>query len=184
MTDGKIIEQNTLVASAKAGSDVAFEMLAEQYAGLLKKYVLALNVPTAEREDLMQEAFLGLLRAVRTFDGKSSTFATYASTCVKNSVISALRRYVYRHNEVSLEGIELTAEETVLDSPEIALIDVETTNGLHDKFVSVLSAYEKTVFEMYLAEIPYVTMAKKLGKNEKSIDNAIQRIKAKLKKLV
>ncbi len=183
MTDGKIIEQNTLVASAKAGSDVAFALLAEQYAGLLKKYVMALNVPVAEREDLMQEAFLGLLRAVRTFDGVSSNFSTYASTCVKNSVLSALRRYAYRHNEVSLEGIQLNAEETVL-SPEMALIDVETTNGLHDKFVSVLSAYEKTVFEMYLAEIPYVTMAKKLGKNEKSIDNAIQRIKAKLKKLV
>ncbi len=183
MTDGKVIEENALVASAKAGSDVAFETLAAQYSGLLRRYVVTMDIPEAEREDLMQEAFLGLLRAVRTFDGVSSGFATYATTCVKNSVISGLRRYGHYRNEVSLDGVEV-AEEAVLESPEIALIDVETTNGLHDRFVSVLSKYEKTVFEMYLADVPYAAMARELGKNEKSIDNAIQRIKAKLKKLV
>lgn len=183
MTDGRVIEENVLVASAKAGSDIAFETLAAQYAGLLRRYVISLDVPEAEREDLMQEAFIGLLRAVRSFDGVSSSFVTYATACVKNSVISGLRRYGHHRNEVSLEGVELS-EEAVLDSPEIALIDVETTNGLHNKFVSVLSKYEKTVFEMYLAQTPYSEMAKRLGKDEKSIDNALQRIKAKLKKLV
>ncbi len=182
MTDGKENKENALIASAKAGSDVAFEALADRYKGLLKRYVNALDVPESERDDLMQEAFLGLLRAVRTFDGVSSAFATYATTCVKNSVYSGLRRYGHRRNEVSLDGVELIEE--VLDSPEMALIDMETTNGLHNKFVSVLSSFEKKVFEMYLAGMPYAAIAKTLGKSEKSIDNALQRIKAKLKKLV
>lgn len=179
-----IVEEIALVASAKNGDEAAFGALADKYHGFLSGYVTSLSVPEREKEDLMQEALIGLLRAVRSYDGVSSRFATYVSTCVQNSVISYLRRYAKHKLEIPVEDTEALAEKLGASVPEFNLMDIESTNQLHDKVFSVLSKYERAVFEMYLAEIPYAVMAKKLNKNEKSIDNAIQRIKAKLKKLV
>ncbi len=184
MENTVLVEENALVASAKGGDEAAFVTLAEKYHGFLSGYVSSLSVPEREKEDLMQEALISLLRAVRSYDGVSSRFATYVAACVRNSVISCLRRYGKQQNEVLYDDVEALAEQIEQATPEIELLDVEGTSRLHDRVFSVLSDYERTVFEMYLAEIPYAVMAKKLNKNEKSIDNAVQRIKAKLKKLV
>lgn len=179
-----VAKENALVASAKSGDEAAFASLAEKYHGFLSGYVSSLSVPEREKEDLMQEALIGLLRAVRSYDGVSSRFATYVAACVRNSVITSLRRYVKQRKEVPYDSAEAIANQADPGTPELTLVDIETTNLLHDRIFSVLSKYERAVFEMYLAEIPYAVMAKKLNKNEKSIDNAVQRIKAKLKKLV
>lgn len=184
MDNTGIVEENALVASAKNGDEAAFSVLAEKYHGFLSGYISSLSVPEREKEDLMQEALVGLLRAVRSYDGVSARFATYVSTCVRNSVISYLRRYGKHNIEIPFEDTEALAERLGVNTPEFDLVDIESTNQLHDRVFSVLSKYERAVFEMYLAEIPYAVMAKKLNKNEKSIDNAVQRIKAKLKKLV
>ncbi len=179
-----IVEENALVASAKNGDDEAFKLLAERYNGMLTSYVMSLSVPKSEHEDLMQEALIGLLRAVRTYDGVSSRFSTYVLTCVRNSVVSWLRKYGKRKHEVISEDVEALAGLDDRSTPEFQSLDRESTGQLYDRFFSVLSKFEAAVFELYLAEIPYADIAKRLNKNEKSVDNAIQRIKAKLKKLV
>ena len=184
MDNTGIVEENALVASAKNGDEAAFGALAEKYHGFLSGYVSSLSVPEREKEDLMQEALVGLLRAVRSYDGVSTRFATYVSTCVRNSVISYLRRFGKQSKEIPYEDTDALAERISETAPEFNFVDIESTNQLHDRVFSVLSNYERAVFEMYLAEIPYAVMAKKLNKNEKSIDNAVQRIKAKLKRLV
>lgn len=187
MDKNDMANENALVASAKSGDEAAFASLAEKYHGFLSGYVSSLSVPEREKEDLMQEALIGLLRAVRSYDGVSSRFATYVAACVRNSVITSLRRYGKQSKEVPLDcaaRAAAIAKQADPGTPELTLVDIETTNLLHDRIFSVLSKYERAVFEMYLAEIPYAVMAKKLNKNEKSIDNAVQRIKAKLKKLV
>ncbi len=179
-----VIEENDLVASAKDGDSSAFDVLANRYHGFLSSYVSSLSVQASEREDLMQEALIGLLRAVRSYDSEKSGFATYVSACVKNSVLSYLRRYGRQNKAVPVDDVATLYEDYDGDTPELRLIDLETTAQLQEKVFSVLSPYEQKVFEMYLAETPYASIAKRLNKNEKSIDNAIQRIKSKLKKLV
>ena len=178
------VEERALVASAKSGNDEAFKLLVDRYNGLLINFVMSLSVPKSEYEDLMQEALIGLLRAVRTYDGVSSKFSTYVSTCVRNSVVSGLRKYGKYENEVISEDIEALVGVADSNTPELLSLDRESTGQLYDKVFSVLSKFEAAVFELYLAEIPYADIAKRLNKNEKSVDNAIQRIKAKLKKLV
>lgn len=178
------VEENALVASAKNGNDEAFKELADRYNGMLTGYVMSLSVPESEREDLMQEALVGLLRAVRTYDGVSSKFSTYVSTCVRNSAVSWLRKYSRRKHEVISEDVEALAGFDGRNTAEFQSLDRESTGRLYDSFFSVLSKFEAAVFELYLAEIPYSDIAKRLNKNEKSVDNALQRIKAKLKKLV
>lgn len=179
-----IVEESALVASAKNGDDKAFDALAQRYHGLLSSFVASLSVPGPEREDLMQEALIGLLRAVRSYDGVSACFGTYVVACVRNSVVTGLRRYGKQKQEVPYDDVGTLIDGFEFETPELQYFDIESTNQLQDRVFSALSKYERAVFEMYLAEIPYAIMAKKLNKNEKSIDNAIQRIKAKLKKLV
>lgn len=178
------VEESALIASAKGGDEAAFALLAERYHGFLQSCISSLPVPAHEKEDLMQEALIGLMRAVRSYDGVSSRFSTYVAACVRNSIVSWLRRYGKQRCEIPYDDVQELALRLEQTTPEVKLADIESTKQLHDKAFSVLSPYERTVFEMYLAEIPYAVMAKKLNKNEKSIDNAIQRIKAKLKKLV
>lgn len=176
--------ENALVASAKGGDSDAFDQLASKYHGFLSGYVSSLTVNPAERDDLMQEALIGLLRAVRSYDSSKSGFATYVSTCVRNSVVSYMRHYGKTSKEVPVEDVVTAGSDGFAPTPELILVDLESTAQLQEKVFSVLSPYESKVFEMYLAQVPYGSIAKRLNKNEKSIDNAIQRIKAKLKKLV
>lgn len=178
------LEENKLVASAKGGDSDAFDMLAERYKGFLTSYVSSLSVHPSERDDLMQEALIGLLKAVRSYDAEKASFSTYVTACVKNSVVSYLRHYGKQSRAVPVDDVASFNSDYDGDTPELRFIDLETTARLQEKVFSVLSPYETKVFEMYLAETPYALIAKHLGKNEKSIDNAIQRIKSKLKKLV
>ncbi len=184
MNNTAVVEENALVASAKSGNDEAFRLLVDKYNGFLIGYIRSLQVPASEYDDLMQEALVGLLRAVRTYDGVSSKFATYVATCVRSSVISGLRKYGKQSVEIAGYDVDALAQASDGITPELQLLDIESTNQLYDRVFSALSELERAVFEMYLAEIPYAIIAKRLNKNEKSVDNAVQRIKAKLKKLV
>ena len=85
--------EDRLIVQVKAGSSEAFAALAHRYIPLIKKLVGAAGVPPSERDDLTQEGLIGLLRAVRSYDNESSSFSTYASLCIKHSIISALRKY-------------------------------------------------------------------------------------------
>lgn len=185
--DGSLtkLSENDIVASARDGDRDAFEVLVKRYERFINGYVSSLGVPESEKDDLIQEGLIGLLRAVRTYDGKTAQFSTYSSICVKNSIVSALRKYNRESGYILTDGLsELPLEGDSIDSPELSLIDRESTNLLLDKIFSALSPLEAEVFELYLAEVPYAVIAKRLNKNEKSIDNALQRIKAKLKRLV
>ena len=128
----------------------------------------------------MQEALIGLLRAVRTYDESSASFKTYASSCIRNALVSALRKESRRltSNPVSWDAAaeDLPSGET----PESALIDRESSSILYNKIFSVLSAFEKNVFHCYLANMSYAEIAALLDKDEKSIANAITRIRRKL----
>jgi len=183
--------EKILVDAAKSGDSLATTLLIVKYRGFLYKYVGLLNVPSGYKEDFIQEGLIGLLKAVRTYDSmRDCSFSTYAKTCVRNSVISALRYHKKKwlDNEISIEdisdGLFEVVHNPVANSPEDEYLYMESSSQLHDTIFSVLSTYEAQVFGMYLAEMPYSLIASRLGKDIKSIDNAIQRIKNKLKKLV
>ncbi len=95
LTDSKRLPQETeaaLIAEAKSGSALAFERLAESYKRVLEYHINRLNPPPDLYDDLFQEGLIGLLKAVRSYDGKTSSFATFASLCVRNSIISGIRK--------------------------------------------------------------------------------------------
>ena len=80
----------------QSGDESAFEAIREQYAALLLSTVSKMmpGLPDAEFEDLMQEATLALYHAALRFkpDQEKVTFGLYAKICVRNRLISAIRK--------------------------------------------------------------------------------------------
>ena len=177
--------ENMLIDSAKQGDARAFELLAVKYKKLLEWYVKQLRIPVSETDDFIQEGLIGLLKAIRTYDGKSSSFVTYASVCIKSNIISAVRKFNRHYN--TLVPYDDNLDDTVIDvsgSPESDFIDKESVRIIYNKVFSVLSQYELEVFEMYLSDMSYGDMSRKLGKDPKSIGNAVFRIRKKLKQTI
>ncbi|MBR6563742.1 MAG: sigma-70 family RNA polymerase sigma factor [Clostridia bacterium] len=174
--------EEELIASAKSGDEYAFELLAESYKRVLQYHIKRIDANPSNYDDLFQEGLIGLLKAVRSYDGTSSSFATYASLCVRNSIISGVRKYATQtSNTISVS--ECLEEETSPSAEEV-LLDRVRAGQLYDKVYLSLSPYEKTVFDMYLSDIPYESIAFVTGKSVKSISNAVFRIRSKLRQIV
>ncbi|MBR5264456.1 MAG: sigma-70 family RNA polymerase sigma factor [Clostridia bacterium] len=178
-----VADEARLIARARLGDGEAFAALVDSYKRLVYWHIShsASFVSAADEEDLYQEGLVGLLKAVRTYDGVSSAFATYASSCICHSVISAARRLRKQNGDVvPLDDTELVSG----SSPESDLLDRESISLLYERVFSRLSGYERSVFELYLSDRSYADIARVMGKTEKSIANAICRIRRKLKKLL
>jgi RNA polymerase sigma factor, sigma-70 family len=168
-----------LIMASRNGDGSSFEILCASFKPWIYKYIMSLNVPASERDDLFQEGLIGLLKAVRSYDYESSSFSTYASVCIKRSIISALRK-LNRNSQFELSADPSTVLPQNLwgKSPELDIVEHER----YASFVNDLSPFEKRTFRMYMCGASYSRMAEELSCSVKSIDNAITRIKAKLKR--
>lgn len=175
--------RDDLINASREGDAEAFEALCASFKPIIYSYITSLNVPTSERDDLFQEGLIGLLKAVRSFDHESASFSTYASICIKRSIISALRK-LNRTNRFELSAdpaSDFTAKDTS-PSPEYGVVERENARERYDTFVNDLSPFERRTLFMYMKGASYNRMAKELSCSEKSIDNAMTRIKSKLKR--
>ena len=149
----------------------------------------------AEQEDLYQEGTVGLFEAMKGYDPKKNVrFQTFASACILNHQMKAveaanrkkhtpLNTYVslYATDDSQKELID-TLESKQFDDPEKLFLEMETYRDLMEKITDILSSFENRVLERYLMGEDYKTISEALHKDEKSIDNAIQRIRSKIKK--
>ncbi len=183
LTKSLFTAQDELIRAARSGNGEAFETLCTSFKSNINSYILSLNVSPSERDDLYQEGLIGLLGAVRSYDYESSSFSTYASVCIKRSIISALRK-INRNNRFELfANPESDFSSTVsVQLPESGILEKESIREWYDAFINDLSPFEKRVFKMYIKGASYKKMASELSCAEKSIDNAITRIKSKLKR--
>ncbi len=175
--------QDELVAASVSGDGTAFELLASRFKNYINSYISTLNVSPHERDDLYQEGLIGLLKAVKSYDYESSSFSTYASVCIKSSIISALRK-LNRNSRFELSAnpeIDFT-QNISTPSHEASVIQSSVISQGYDAFIHDLSPFERRVFRLYIQGWSYARMANELSKSEKSIDNALTRIKTKLKR--
>ena len=145
-------------------------------------------LPKEHWEDGAQEAYLALYQAVRHFDpDRKIKFSTYAGRCIDN----ALRNYQVKLNtkksqlnasSVSLEQMRPEEQpQTETPSPDQMLIDKEQYRLCLEQIRQSLSPFECKVFHCYLDGDDYRQIAKRLSVNEKSVSNALVRIRRKLK---
>ncbi len=180
-----------LIARLRAGEREITDYLIDKYKSLVRTRARALYLVGGDHEDLIQEGMLGLFKAVCDYKpGKEASFATFAGLCIDRQMYSAvassqrqkhqpLNSFVSLSEPVSEQELRLVDEET----PEEIMISRENVIGMHERIKERLSKFEYQVLELYLKGYDYTQIAEKLGKQPKAIDNALQRIRSKVREV-
>ncbi len=178
---------------ASKGDRDAEEHLAERYLRLVRICARPLFLVGGDSEDLIQEGTFGLLSAIRRFDpAEGASFRTFAEHCIRKRLLSAIRsasrlKHLPLNDGISFEHLseDSSAEISALPDllrrdPEELFLAKESREELYRAFSRCLSRFEKDVLTLYLEGLSYREIAERLFKSEKSIDNAVQRIRRKL----
>lgn len=178
----------SLLKLYRDGDQEACAALIAKYASVVNKRISIYSIKGIDNDDLKQEAFMGLLSAIRSFDeAKKASFFTYANHCItnrlKNLLASALTNKSIAYNKsVSFDEMQDDKfSDNSLLNPESIFIQDEGYSALVELVEQHLSRSEKDVLFLYLSGCDYSTVAKKLSLSQKSVDNALQRARRKLK---
>ena len=180
-----------LIKQCRLGDQAALDYIMNKYKPLVIKKARTMFLMGGEAEDLIQEGMIGLFKAVQDYQlNKDVTFYTFAKLCIDRQIYSAvtsagrkkhgpLNGYVSLNDSSSFEDYD-----RFFVNPEETVIDRERMSIIAEKLSDRLSSLEQSVFKLYMEGYGYAQMAERLGKKEKSIDNALHRIKSKLQMIL
>ena len=143
--------------------------------------------------DLVQEGMIGLNHAIDKYHEMGNTlFYTYAQKCIERKIISVVISSNRNKNKILNESISYDDDENLIlkfikdssPSPEEVLISDEIEEKLLGKIKDKLTEFEEQVFTLMINGFKYKEIAEILDKDEKSIDNTMQRIKSKIRKVI
>lgn len=193
------LSEEEIVKLAKDDDEIALDLLFEKYKRVVRAKAQMYFIAGGDADDLVQEGMIGLFRAIRDYDEKKDmTFRSFAQMCINRQMITAIRqatrkKHVPLNSSVSLqqsdcgksekdvvETLELISQE---GQPEERMLDKEAAAALQRRIEKVLSSFERKVLMQMGAGMTYGEIARSMGKDKKAIDNAIQRIKRKVKDL-
>jgi len=185
-----------LVVRAQDGDELATGELVARYRGAVRARASNYYLVGGDREDLCQEGFIGLYKAIRDFDpGNGASFAAFADLCITRQMLTAIKmatrlKHAPLNSYVSFERPDDTDPgQTVADviaiveaesDPLESLVADDDVRQLMAVVDEVLSGLEARVLRLYIDGRSYQEIAELLGREAKSIDNALQRIKRKL----
>ena len=182
----------------------AVDYLLEKYKNVVRQKAKALFIIGGDRDDLIQEGMIGLYKAIRDYDAtKDASFSYFADLCISRQIYDAIKTsnrkkniplntYIslnspvhnnFNENEDVLSIIDIIYQDNNTN-PEEMVIDKERTCMLEYELERRLSNLEKEVVKLFVVGMKYTEIAAILNKEPKSIDNALQRIRAKLNALV
>ena len=192
-----------LILMYRDGEEEAAGFLMNKYKNLVRKKAGSMYILGGDREDLIQEGMIGLYKAVRDYDmGRDVNFYTFADLCVSRQMYTAVQasnrqKHLPLNTYISIYGQTMNSEEgngeydlvntlvsRIESNPEEMMIAQENMVQMENAILKELSELEKQVFELHLTGMNYTEIAKVLGRDEKSTDNALQRMKGKIKKLL
>jgi RNA polymerase sporulation-specific sigma factor len=199
--EGKTDEE--LIDQLRCGESQITDYIMEKYKNLVRKNAKSMYILGADNDDLIQEGMIGLFKAIRDYDsGRDASFYTFADLCISRQIYKAvqasnrekhtpLNSYISLYSNMSENGndgapMELVnvLQSEVETNPEQLIIDQENVAHIEAIIDKELSSFEKQVLDLYLTGMSYSQIAKVLSRDEKSTDNALQRLKAKLRKAV
>lgn len=196
----KEFSDEKLVAMAREGDEKAAEFILTKYKDFVRSKARAYYLIGGDADDLIQEGMIGLYNAIGHYnEERDSSFMTYAAICINNKIMSAvtfdnrlknspLNGYVSLDSQVISESGEAAQLSEVIssdgrDNPESIIIGREQNVRLKSMLSTELSDMERVVLAYYIEGLSYAKIAELVGKTEKSVDNTIQRVRGKLKKI-
>ena len=200
----KEIPDEELIGMIRDGDRQAMDFLMDKYKDMVKSRARSMFILGGDSQDLIQEGMIGLFKAIRDYDsGRDASFRTFAALCISRQLFTVVqssgrKKNIPLNTALSLnapvpggEGGETDAESNQLlnllqadpdSDPEKHLLDQERLLHLQERIDRELSSFEKQVLDLHLTGMGYVEIAHVLNRTEKSTDNALQRIRAKLRK--
>lgn len=180
MTDEQLVDRITQTSGERFANE-----LIKRYIPVVntKAVKMAARCPSADKDDLFSEGLMGLLKAIRLYNGeKGASFATFANLCADSAMKTCISKAIKDNPLSNCEDFDFDLLEDDSQSPEDTVIDKVLDSQLMERLSGVLSKKEMKVLEMYLAHCSYEQIASELSMNEKSVDNALQRAKSKIRK--
>ena len=190
----------------------ATEFLMEKYKGLVRSKAQSMYILGGSTDDLIQEGMIGLFKAVRDYDaGRDTSFSTFADLCISRQMFSAiqasgrkknmpLNTAISLYSEISREedgSASVLADVLSADchgsspyggqtgaNPEEQMIEEENIRQLLAQIEKALSPLEEEVMSLTLTGMGYAEIARVLGRDEKSTDNALQRGRSKIRRIL
>ena len=193
--DGELIDR------LRRGETPVMDYICDKYKNLVRSKAKSMFILGADNEDLIQEGMIGLFKAVRDYDtGRDASFSSFAELCINRQMYTAVQasrrqKHFPLNTYVSLDGeesgdereglnlTELLADRTKLN-PEELFLDKERVDYLEHVIEEELSDFEKQVLDLYITGMSYTQIARVLSRDEKATDNALQRLKAKIRKML
>lgn len=184
-----------LIQKLREGDERIMDYILEKYKPLVLRKANAMFLIGGDTDDLIQEGMIGLFKAIRDYrSDRETSFFHFAELCINRQLYSAveasnrkkhvpLNTYVSFYSQTTEEGKSLA--ETLLtdqmDDPEQLVIEQENFTAFWEQLREQLSALERQVLDTYLEGKNYRQIAEELGKSPKTIDNALSRIKGKIR---
>lgn len=189
-------QDDELIRRLRDGDGSVMDYLMEKYKDLVRRKARLMYLPGADQEDLIQEGMIGLFKAVRDYEkDRDASFSTFADLCISRQIYTAVeagarKKHAPLNHYVSLSQPEdrdedkqaYEPEDVWEKSPEELVIDQENTRLLEETIEQELTPLEKQVMELHLTGMGYREIAKVLGRDGKSTDNALQRSRGKLRR--
>lgn len=189
------ISDEKLVELIKSGDKKALNFLLNKYRDVVSMKTNRFFIIGAEKEDMIQEGFWGLYKAIQSFDPeKQNSFRTFANLCIERQLITTIKtsnrqKNIPLNSSFSLNSAAYNENEDVsvldvldmktVEDPLETIIKKEYYKAVENRIDQNLSKFEKDVLHKYIQGQSYTDIASNLDTPVKSIDNAIQRIRKK-----
>ena len=182
-----------LIGLLRAGDNDVEDFLLSKYKPLVAINASSLYIEGGDRDDLIQEGMIGLFKAIREYSpDRGASFKTFAETCITRNMLTAItaaarKKHAVLNDSLSLNDIESSGDAVLssnLNDPENILMQKEAEKSLLDRISSRLSPMESQILSLYLKGKSYKEIADELGKTDKSVDNALQRIRRKVRSVL
>lgn len=185
------LKDEELISLIREGDICAEEALILRYSSYVRSIARSYFLAGGDAEDLIQEGMIGVIKAIAEFgDERSASFKTFAVHCIRNRIYSAIRaskrdKHSPLNDYVPISASEDSGIEGFAYSPIEAsdpveqVISEETYAELFKALSGLLSKFEQKVLGLYLEGLSYGEISEKLSKPQKSVDNAVQRIRRK-----
>ncbi|MCL2170972.1 MAG: sigma-70 family RNA polymerase sigma factor [Defluviitaleaceae bacterium] len=177
-----------LASMANNGDNLALDNLMNRYKYLVKIIGRQYFILGADGEDVAQEGMIGLYKAIREYNPAQAAFRTFADICIKRQILTAIKAAARKKHGPLNKYISIDCDDAPeipdLPNPEDIIINREGKMHIEARLGAALSTFEYKILIYFLQGNSYSEMAAALNCNEKSVDNALSRIRKKIIKII
>ncbi|HLQ95725.1 MAG TPA: RNA polymerase sporulation sigma factor SigH [Pseudogracilibacillus sp.] len=188
-----------LLLNIQKGDKLAEEQLIFKYEKIIQKKANTYFLIGGEREDVIQEGLIGLYQAICNYDVKAkASFRSFAELCITRQIISSVKTATRQkhgplNSYVSLykpsqENSNQMLIETIGDAsymePSLWIEQRDSINSIRYALMKTLTGLEWEVLNKYVDGYSYEEISQQIDRQEKAVDNAIQRIKRKVAAMI